>query len=66
MKFLIVISALCASSLALNILQKDNTIRSIKDTELIARQYASCCKNSFTPPCACPGNCGSGCSQACC
>ncbi|KAF5844057.1 hypothetical protein GGP41_002228 [Bipolaris sorokiniana] len=66
MKFLTVISALCAGSLALNVLQEDNTIRNIKDTELVPRQFPSCCSNGFAPPCACPGNCGSGCSRGCC
>lgn len=62
MKFLTIISALCASSLALQVLQRDNTIRNIEDTDLIARDYGQCCDNGFSTPCYCPDNCASGCS----
>ncbi|KAI2477544.1 hypothetical protein Ptr902_11169 [Pyrenophora tritici-repentis] len=58
MKFLAIISAFCAGSLALHgILQEDGTILAIKDTELIPRQVANaktCCETNFIPPCNCP------------
>ncbi|KAH5279485.1 hypothetical protein HBI71_022690 [Parastagonospora nodorum] len=65
MKFFAIISALCASSLALDILQVDGTISHIEDTSLIPRQAGQCCENNFVPPCLCPTKCASSCSACC-
>ncbi|XPS91968.1 hypothetical protein M3J09_013907 [Ascochyta lentis] len=66
MKFIAIFSTLLASTLALNILQEDGSVRALDDTDLLPRQFPQCCDNLFNPPCGCPTTCGGGCSQACC
>ncbi|KAI2477543.1 hypothetical protein Ptr902_11168 [Pyrenophora tritici-repentis] len=69
MKFLTIISALFAGSLALRVLQEDNTILDVERRELIPigpePDLPNCCNNGFAVPCNCPPNCDA-CNDTCC
>ena len=60
MKFTVVLTSLFASTMAVNVLQTDGSIKFYADADLVSRQNVpTCCSTGWQAPCLC----GTGCAQ---